>query len=559
MDPALIKLMLLQARGLLRRIVRGARTVRGAVFFAFGVGIAVLWLGSVLLSAKMQRQDPEYVRGVLPLILLGICILTTMTSAGDKAVAFTPGEVDLLFPGPFTRRQLLLYKLIKNVFAAALSSLVISIALLRFATLWVACYVGILLSILLIQFFGMALLLLGQAVGERAYGRGRRWVLIAVAAVAALGIWGVMSRYPLAGPGRVDVSEAVQHFARSGAGHVLLAPFKLFAETITAERVFPDLLKWGTQALLVILLLLGVVIKLDANYLEAAAGASQRRYERMRRVRSGAALSATARATARRRLPQPPFLAGAGPIAWRQLTNALRSSRGLLIVLFFLALGMGPFFVAAREPAPSVTPGMHQRPDFPFVGLLSTLVWFSVLLASLLKFDFRSDLDAMETVKTLPLAPAAVAVGQLVAPVLVMTAIHLLLLAGVAYAFHPSADQRAILVVAAVLTVPFNLLMFATENLIFLISPSRPASVGPGDFSILGRQIFTLFLRAVIVMIGAGIAATAGGVAYLIGGRSLAVLTVVTGAVLLAESAALIPALAWAFARFDPSLHTPGQ
>ena len=165
-----------------------------------------------------------------------------------------------------------------------------------------------------------------------------------------------------------------------------------------------------------ILLLLGVVIKLDANYLEAAAGASQRRYERMRRVRSGAALSATARATARRRLPQPPFLGGAGPIAWRQLTNALRSSRGLLLVLFFLALGMGPFFVAVREPSPAVTPGMHQRPDFPFVGLLSTLVWFSVLLASLLKFDFRSDLDAMETVKTLPLAAAAVAVGQLVVP-----------------------------------------------------------------------------------------------------------------------------------------------
>src|SRR3954453_9635397 len=210
MDPALIKLMGLQGRGLFRRILRGARTVRGAVFFAFGVAIAAMWLASVLLSATMQRPNPEYVRGVAPLILLGICLLTTMTSAGDKAVAFTPGEVDLLFPGPFTRRQLLLYKLIKNTFAAALSSVVISIALLRFARLWIACYVGVLLSILLIQFFGMSLLLLGQAVGERAYGRGRRGVLIVVAVVAALGLWGVMSRYPLSGPGRVDVGEVVQ-------------------------------------------------------------------------------------------------------------------------------------------------------------------------------------------------------------------------------------------------------------------------------------------------------------------------------------------------------------
>ena len=58
-----------------------------------------MWLASVVLSATMQRPNPEYVRGVVPLILLGICLLTTMTSAGDKAVAFTPGEVDLLFPG----------------------------------------------------------------------------------------------------------------------------------------------------------------------------------------------------------------------------------------------------------------------------------------------------------------------------------------------------------------------------------------------------------------------------------------------------------------------------
>jgi hypothetical protein len=50
-----------------------------------------------------------------------------------------------------------------------------------------------------------------------------------------------------------------------------------------------------------------------------------------------------------------------------------------------------------------------------------------------------------------------------------------------------------------------------------------------------------------------------GGVAYLATNRSLPALTAVTAAVLLAESAALIPALAWAFARFDPSLHTPGQ
>ena len=28
-----------------------------------------------------------------------------VSSSGDKAIAFTPGEVDMLFPGPFSRAR----------------------------------------------------------------------------------------------------------------------------------------------------------------------------------------------------------------------------------------------------------------------------------------------------------------------------------------------------------------------------------------------------------------------------------------------------------------------
>ena len=141
-----------------------------------------------------------------------------------------------------------------------------------------------------------------------------------------------------------------------------------------------------------------------------------------------------------------------------------------------------------------------------------------------------------------------------------MTSIHLLLLAGVAYAFHPSADQQSVLIVAAVLTVPFNLLMFATENLIFLISPEPPGErrarrlldPRPADLHAIpprrsghDRRRHRRHRRPPGVP-GHG-AVLAGALAA------------VTAAVLLVESAAMIPALAWAFARFDPSLHTPGQ
>ena len=372
---------------------------------------------------------------------------------------------------------------------------------------------------------------------------------------AALGVRAALAQQ--AGRDQVDVPELIQQFSRSDAGRVLLWPFTLFGQTLTARRVFPEMMKWAAQAALVDLLLLAVVVRLDANYLEAAAGASQRRYERLRRVRGGGVMSVAARGTARRGLPQPPFWFGVGPIAWRQLTNAARSAKGLLFVLFMLAMVAGPLFLAARRS--SATAAASAGADAPLVLLLMALGWISVLLASLLKFDFRADLDPMETLKTLPLAPWAIVVGQLVAPVVVMTGIHLLLLGATAATFDMTPGQRSMLGVAAVLSPPFNLLMFAAENLIFLLSPSRPATVGPGDFQILGRQIVTMAVRTVLVLLCAVIAGVFALAAYMLSGQSLVVPTAVGAAVLLAESAALVPMIAWAFRRFDPSLHTPGQ
>lgn len=545
--------MLLQARGTARRIGRGARTTKGAIFFLFGFALFGFWIFSVLVSARYQRPDMENVRSVGPLMLLGICLLTALTSVGDKAVAFTPGEVDFLFPGPFTRRQLLLYKLGKSSLAALLTALLLSFALLRYAGSWAAAFAGVFLILLFVQFLSTTLVLIGQTVSERAYTRGRQIVMIVVIGAAVLGLRGVLARHALTGPERIDLLEVMRQFARSHWGTILLAPFAVFTRALTASGT-AELVKCGLEAALVDLLLLAVVVKLDANYLEAAAGATQRRYERLRRMRAGSLMSIGAGKTGRRRLPQPPFLWGAGPVAWRQLTGALRSSRGLLLVLVLLALIAGPIFVAARA-TPARSP---QSSDAPiFTALFSTLAWLSVMLASLLRFDFRADLDAMETVKTLPLRPWAVAAGQLVAPTVVLTAIHLLLIGAVAATFGDAPGSRAPLFIAAALALPFNALLFAAENLIFLVSPSRPSAVGPGDFQILGRQLFSLVARTLVVLLGAGVAAIIAVPVYLLTGRSFVVLTLVATGVLFVEVGALVPAIGYAYQRFDPSMHTP--
>ena len=75
-------------------------------------------------------------------------------------------------------------------------------------------------------------------------------------------------------------SELARHFRSSWTGMVLLAPFEVFSHTIMAPRVFPDLVCWGAGSLAIDALLLALIFKLDADYLESAAAISQKLYEK---------------------------------------------------------------------------------------------------------------------------------------------------------------------------------------------------------------------------------------------------------------------------------------
>ena len=95
------------------------------------------------------------------------------------------------------------------------------------------------------------------------------------------------------------------------------------------------------------------------------------------------------------------------------------------------------------------------------------------------------------------------------------------------------------------MVLPFNCLLFAAENLVFLVFPMRPAAVGPGDFQVLGRQIVTHALRRLIVVIGVQWRIGFGMVAYRLASKSLPWLTIVVSVLLLAEASRMLPAMAW--------------
>ncbi len=245
-------------------------------------------------------------------------------------------------------------------------------------------------------------------------------------------------------------------------------------------------------------------------------------------------------------VPRAPWLAGIGPIAWRQLISATRSARGLSLLLLIVGIGAGPTLASIS----STSDAAH------FTGVLvGFMLWLTILISTMLKFDFRGDLDQMQVLKALPIHSASLAIGQILIPTIMLATMHLFVLFVAARAMPV---YRSWLIVGCLLAFPVDLLLFAIENLIFLLFPSRPAAASPGDFQVLGRQVVVMAIKMFVLVIACMPPAIISGVIYVFTGNSRTALVVSAVPLLLAETAVLIPLMAWAFNRYDPSVDTPG-
>src|SRR5207253_8662041 len=137
-----------------------------------------------------------------------------------------------------------------------------------------------------------------------------------------------------------------------------------------------------------------------------------------------------------------------------------------------------------------------------------------------------------------------IAAAQLVAPVVVLTGCEIIFLLGLRFALGVDPD---ILLIGAAFALPFNTLLFAIENLIFLLFPQRMVAVSPGDLQGFGRQMIVFILKMLTLMLAGGIAAGLGGMAYFFGNESMSAFLIVAWIVVAIEALAMIPILVIAF------------
>jgi hypothetical protein len=551
-NPALWLLIGLQTRGWLRYLGRNVRTVKGALLALVGLFVFVPWLLSLLLAAHAGIGFAPEIRLYGPAALLLYCLLNVLLSSGERAIYFSPAEVNFLFPGPFGRRQLLAYKIGSGLLVSIPYTLFLTLLLRVHSPSFLSAFVGLLLMFTFMQLFGMALNLTALTVGARLYTRGRKLVLAGAVLLAVVVAWQAGGS-----PGGRDWRGLFDRAVQTPAWRVVSRPLGWFFEAFLAPRPWPDLVEYALLGTLVNGVMLAMVFALDAQYLEAAAASSARLYALRQRLRGRTVEGGESARDRKVRLAVPdlPWWGGIGPILWRQLTAALRGLGRLVVVLIILG-------VLLVGPVVSLTTQGGETALTP--ALAGTVIWATIFVTPLVPFDFRGDVDRLGVLKTLPLPAWRLTVGQLLTPVLVTSVLQWLVLAAVLAA----APQGWPWVLGcAAYAPPFNFLLFALENLLFLWSPTRLQAATPGDFQALGRNVILLFAKGMALSLVALVAAAVGVVTWVLTGGSLfgaparsgnlAAALAAPWPVVALGGAALVPAVAFAFTMFDVGRDTP--
>lgn len=496
---SLLLLMRLQGWAFLRRMFRGARGVRGVVVLVLGSLMLLGWVMSMLSSLLVHREGkPEWLVSNGGLVLLGIALVPPLAFGKTSLMVFTPAEVDMLFPGPYSRRQLMLFKMAKSASGLPLIAVFAGVWIRPHTAGLIQAYVGVLLAMLFVQISGNVVTLGGQVLGTRTFERVRGLALgIGVVAAAAL-IWFVTWSRPAE---QFDAAATFAMARDSGLGRVIAWVPGIFIRAMRAES-WGGLAGWGAAGIGVNALLILAALRLDRSFLENSALASVRTAAQLERFKRGgtlgaAGLSRGVQIPAPRIRPAGSFVGAATTIAHRQVQSCVRSWRGWLK---FVVLAPVLFVVVSRTPGASATP-----------LIVSMAVICAFVVPAIVRFDFRSDLASIEVLKAMPLRAGGVAIGEVFTSACVVVALACTaVLVGLGTG-AVSTRLGAALIAGA---IPAAVAFIALENVVFLLYPTTHLTGGLLDLQRVGRQALTGLVRMMLAGIIAGASGGSGWLAW---------------------------------------------
>ncbi len=542
LPASLVKLVGQRYRGVLRRLVTGGPKRR--TFTALGGLLIVLWLVPVMASSRRgPMTDPESVLLWGPLILAGMTLLPILFQSRQSPIAFTPAEVDFVLPGPFSRRQLVLYRLLYLTGPLVLMAVWFGV-LFRMPSGPVLSFFSFLLLGQFTQLVAMNLNALRDWLGDRwlAVNAGISALILGIVGWAVMG---AMSSLGKAGTwsfqSATDIFSFLQALRHQPILELSLGVFDPFVRGLAAQSI-GEASPWLGTAALMNLALITVLLRLDRGQIEQLVIASQRQAQAIERMRRGSVLRAKP-SSASRRVPMPPFARGAGPLFWRQATTAYRAVGPRLLTLIVVGIVGIAYFIGTK--------GAFAKAIYPM------LIAMTPVISGFMRGDFRGDLDHLPMLKALPIPPMAMVAGQIALPVCILCGAQWLVV-GSLWAAMPTGDLLTMLLLLA-LALPMNVVMTCIDNAIFLYAPIRSGAghQAPGfDPARMGRQALVGIIK-LLALASAGV--LAAGPAYLVF-RTTDSLNAAIATAGLVFAGLIWPSMqlvAVAFAKFDPAIDQP--
>ncbi|MEX0677208.1 MAG: putative ABC exporter domain-containing protein [Pirellulales bacterium] len=536
MHYALLLLSKLRLVGQCRKTKRAMSSFMGILTALVGVAFfSMIVLPRVLFpSAPREVFVPMTTWFFHPAALFGLWILTLVGSRIKSPLAFSMAEVEFLFAGPFTRRQLLVHKLLASTLGP-LGFALLSPLIFPFVW-WPAAIVGILLVATFMQWWTILLALAVDWIGARY--RALRWAAIIFAMAAAVAsFWqaGALAT-------DMEIRQRLLALESSWASQIATAPFVPLSRVISATTV-GSMLAWGAAALGMLFTVTIAILRLDAHFLEASLEASRRLYESLERLRrAGGSSGFRMRTRPRFTLPLLPRMLGAGTIAWRQALEIMRSSGGPIpIVVVPAVIGFGAAWAV-------VAAGPSRIPTAAVIAGVTLVVGFLITMS--MPLGLRADLEHLDVLKTLPLGPNAVVWGSIVTAIGYVTVVQLVIVVSMATVLGGFISAAPL---AAAAALPITMLSAAFDSVMVLLFPSIRRMV-PGDPLVGVRILLVNLAKVVFAAVAAGIASIPILVGLLLD-TSLAVPVAAGYGLLVGEGLATIWVAALLFGHYDPSAH----
>ncbi len=556
LEPSLRLLLVLKARGKIRKQVRRLRSPKGILLALVGVVLIGAWFGTLTLGWTIRSEPiPVEQRDLFARVAaMALMVMTVTASFNHRGVYMPAEELERLLAAPISRSSLIRYRLVASLGRYAFSGIVFGLVCIRQLPHAGFAFFGVLLFMLTLPIVGQFAALVAGGL-ELRFGRlmkrsRLRYLHLLVFGLLGIGFMVLMfgDEFAVQFSSLERLEGLTSVLLESSILRTLVSPFTPWAEMVTA-RTAGEFFPWFGICLALWALFFRITAAIPFDFRELTLETSAdvaRRIRRVQRTGFGASAGKASTSSFGRRIPWLFGRSPAGAMAWLKLAAIMRKTRGTVTISILIVALMtaASLLIFSKDTPKDILGGAF------LVALLGT-----IYLCAGLRFDFRTDLDQMEAIKSWPISPRRAFLANLLPEVLLVSSLisaAIVIRIVVSGAFHAA-------LLGLLAGIPFIALAWiALDNAVFLIAPVRNIAGQEGMLQHMGRSMVLVILRALFAGVVFGFAGTLGYLAWIFSDSSpeelrIAMVASVAAACLFVADCGLVYFGGWALRRFDVS------